>query len=455
MFSKFIIGLIALVVSFLFYLKGLTLYENVSIFLFVYFLITLIDSIAKSYDLLTIPALLLIFECLIMPSIVYNIYNDLDSVIAFKYNMAVSLNEYYAFTLPATIAMIVGLKIPVIQQVDQTNILQKAIKNCKNYLTGKSNIGILLILIGGSSGLISYLAPGELRYLFYLIGLLIVVGVLYMFYSDAKQKKLYLIGAIIFILGKSIAEGLFGDFVYLLLLGGLLVMLSYKPNPLYKFSLAITGFLIIMLLQSIKQEYRALTWTGKSEVNKKEAFTNVVMSRLSDPGKFIDRNSLFPTVVRFNQGMIVSWVMEYVPRYAPFAKGETVISSTLATLVPRFLWSDKPMAGGQENMLRFTGLTIVGYSMNIGVIGEAYANYGKNGGILFMFCFGLFFNLIFSAILYQSKYRPTLILWIPIIYLHAIQAETDLLMTVNSTIKNLLFTGLCFWAFERFMRIRL
>ncbi|MBU6157445.1 MAG: hypothetical protein KGP35_00305 [Bacteroidetes bacterium] len=436
-------------------MKGLTWYENISIFLFVYFLITLIDSIGKSYDLLTIPTLLLIFECLIMPSFVYNIYNDQESVIAFKYNMAVPLNEYYAYTLPATIAMIIGLHIPFIRQIDQTNILQKATQNCKTYLVGKSNIGIILIITGASSGLVSYLVPGELRYVFYLIGLLIIVGVLYMFYSDAKQKKAYLIGAIVFILGQSIAAGLFGDFVYLLLLGGLLVMLSYKPNPFYKFALAITGFLIIMLLQSIKHEYRSLTWIQNNEVNKSEAFANVVMSRINDPGKFIDRYALFPTVIRFNQGMIVSWVLEYVPRYAPFAKGETVINSTLATLVPRFLWSDKPKAGGQENMLRFTGLTIVGYSMNIGVIGEAYANYGKNGGIIFMFCFGLFFNLIFTAILYQSKYRPTIILWIPLIYIHAIQAETDLLMTVNSTIKNLLFVGICFWAFERLMRIRL
>ena len=106
-------------------------------------------------------------------------------------------------------------------------------------------------------------------------------------------------------------------------------------------------------------------------------------------------------------------------------------------------------------MLRFTGFEIVGYSMNVGVIGEAYGNFGRTGGIVFMFVFGLFFNIIFYLIVVKSAKTPTLILWIPFIYLNAIQAETDTLMTINSTIKNILFLWFCYWAANKFLRLKL
>jgi hypothetical protein len=455
MISKVVIILISLAAALVTISWELTMYEVASVFLFFYFLLSLIDSIGKSYDLLTVPILLLIFECLIMPSVVYNVYNEDALITALRYNMAVAKEEYFSFVFPGTVAMIIGMRIPLLSSESQTAKIRKAVIGCKEYLKSKGNLGVLLIIIGSVSGILEVFTPSELKYVLYLFGRLIIVGVFYIFYSDFRQRKLYLIGAIIFIFAQSLAAGMFGDLVYTALLGGMLLLLGMKLKTPYKFGFAVVGFIVVLLIQSVKADYRKLTWIANQEVGNSEAFISLVADRITNPSMFFNLYAIFPTVNRFNQGMIVAKVLEYIPRYEPFADGETVYGSVAATFVPRILWPDKPKAGGQYNMLRFTGFLVSGYSMNVGVIGEAYGNFGPRGGVVFMFIFGLFFNLIFYIILKKTKQWPTLILWIPFIYLNAVQAETDTLMTVNSTIKNILFMVFCYWAANRFLRLKL
>ena len=106
-------------------------------------------------------------------------------------------------------------------------------------------------------------------------------------------------------------------------------------------------------------------------------------------------------------------------------------------------------------MERFAGFRIEGVSMNISPMGEAYGNYGVQGGIIFMFLYGLFFSLLIVILMNNVKNRPTLILWFPVLFLNSIQIETDVLMCLNSFIKNGIFVAFCYWAFYRFMRLKL
>ena len=158
----------------------------------------------------------------------------------------------------------------------------------------------------------------------------------------------------------------------------------------------------------------------------------------------VDPNSLFFMSVRLNQGWLVAVTMKRVPDRYPFAYGETILNSVEASIIPRFLWPDKPKAGGQENLRRFWGYNIVGYSMNIGPLGEAYANFDVLGGIVYMFFYGLFFNFMLSTILKYSEKRPTIVLWLPFLFFYAISVETDSLTTMGSLIKGVFFTWLVF-----------
>jgi hypothetical protein len=435
--------------------EKLLIQEVLGIGLFTYYLLNFIDSIGKSYNPLDIPILLALFQCMVMPTIVYSVYNDQEIVIALKYDMGISAETYFGFMFPAIVLFIFGIRLP---QLTISNYQQKffnAVYQTKLYLAGKGNMGILLMIVGTATGFMQVFIPGELKYVAYLFSKLLYVGVLYVYFSDLKNRNLYLLGGVVFILIQALAMAMFGELVFTLALGIILLFLGKRISSFLKFGVTILGFIFLLLLQSIKVDYRAVAWRGGSEEGNTKVFFSLLVDRIQNPQQFFDWGLMFPTVVRANQGMIVGKVMVHVPATEPFAEGETIFTTLAASFVPRVLWPDKPRAGGHENMLRFTGYKIEGYSMNISPMGEAYANYGINGGIIFMFFYGLFFSLVILFLLHVIRKRPTLILWFPTIFLNSIQMETDILMCVNSLIKNLLFVWFCYWAADRLLRLKL
>ncbi len=456
--NKVIFVVIALVACVFINISGKLMTEEIlAIGLFIYFLLNFIDSIGKTYNMIDIPILLALFQCMLMPTIVYRVYNDNPLVIALKYDMSVTANVYFGFMFPAICSMIIGLKLPEWFLPDYSIRFNKAVNASKKYLVGNGNIGVLLIIVGFVTGFMQIFIPGDFKYIAYLFGKLLYVGVIYTLFSDSKQRKLYLIIGLVAILAQSITQALFGELIYILALGVMLVFLGKKVKNSLKYSIAIVGFLFVLILQSIKSDYRDVAWLGKGEPDQgnTEAFFSLIVNRITNPGRFFDWTLMFPTVNRFNQGMIVGKVLVYVPNQAPFANGATIFTALAASFIPRVIWQDKPMSGGHFNMKRFTGYEIVGYSMNISPMGEAYGNFGKDGGIVFMLFYGLFFSVAIFLMLRISRKRPTLILWFPILFLNSLQIETDILMCINSLIKNCIFIWFCYWAADRFLRLKL
>ena len=457
-YNKAIFALIAFITAAFFTsVEKMRTEEILSIGLFVYFLLDFIDSVGKNYNILDIPILLALFQCMLMPIVVYHIYNDDTLVIALKYDMGVTPERYYGFMFPAIVMMIIGMKLPPLFQVSYQQKFLLAIQAVKRYLVGKGNMGVLLIGIGVVANVMRDFIGGSMQYIAYLISMLLYVGVLYTYFSDHKQRFWYLIAGATVISLQALRKGMFGELVYVLLLAGLLMLLGKKISNLKKYGLAFVGFFAILILQSVKADYRSIAWKGQGnqEQSNAGAFVSLIADRLAEPGRFFDLDLMFPTVNRFNQGMIVAKVLDHVPNRAPYAEGETIFKSLAATFVPRLLWPDKPMSGGHENMLRFTGFLIEGYSMNISPMGEAYGNYGVEGGIFFMLFYGLFFSLLIVLLMNYVKKRPTLILWFPVLFLNSIQMETDILMCLNSLIKNMIFVAVVFWAADRFLRLKL
>lgn len=455
--NKIIFVVIALLIAFSFTLAGNMRTEEITaIGLFVYFLLNFIDSIGKSYNLMDIPILLALFQCMLMPAIVFHVYNEDAMVIALKYDMGVSAEVYYGYMFPAVIALIIGLKLPEMLQASYGLKFTRAVNESRKYLKGKGNLGILMIIIGFVSGFLQIFIPGDLQYVAYLFGKLLYVGVLYTFFSDSKNRTWYLVGGIVAVVANSLAQAMFGELVYLLALSVMLVLLGRKITNTLKYSIAIVGFIFVVVLQSIKSDYRDVAWRGQGgDQGNTEAFFTLFIDRLASPDQFFDWTLMFPTVNRFNQGMIIGKVMVHIPKTAPYAEGETIFTSLAASFVPRLLWPDKPISGGKFNMERFTGFKIEGYSMNVSPMGEAYGNFGVQGGIFFMLIYGLFFSGVIYLLLKVIRKTPTLILWFPVLFLNSVQIETDILMCVNSLLKNMIFIGFCYWAADRFLRLKL
>jgi len=208
------------------------------------------------------------------------------------------------------------------------------------------------------------------------------------------------------------------------------------------------------LIQSVKAEYRTRAWLQEGGADP-VYYAQLVTERLTNPSELLEPDKLFYGAVRMNQGWLVGMTMKRVPERFDFAYGETIAQSVAAAIVPRFLWPDKPEAGGRANLKRFWGMDLVGYSMNIGPLGEAYANFDKVGGVIYMFCYGLFFNLMLTLILKNATKRPTIVLWLPFLFFYTINMETDLLTTMGALVKGLIFTWLVFKVFQFTFRIDL
>jgi len=434
---------------------SLTVLESLSCALMFYCFLTFIDNLGKKIVIMDYAVLMMVATCLVMPVVFYHYYPNTHKLARLweKY-MPISSDEYLEFAFPAVVAMVIGMRISIRKLRINSNPVVY-INNVKEYLATRPNLGLSLITVGVLSGFLDFLAPSSLAQVLNFTEHLTYVGVFYVIYSPSKHKRLIVPGVIALMLGQSLVTGMFGDMVNMAACSLPLILLGNKKftfrSKLFFTSL---GIFIVLLIQSVKSEYRQRTWKMNTGADP-AFFAQLVGERLVDIEGTVDPDNLFFISVRLNQGWQVALTMKRVPQQFPFAHGETIINSIEASIIPRFLWPDKPKSGGVENLRRFWGFNIIGYSMNIGPLGEAYANFDVLGGIIYMLFYGLFFNFMLSTILKFAEKRPTIVLWLPFLFYYAISVETDSLTTMGSLIKGVFFTWLVFKIYRITLRMDL
>jgi hypothetical protein len=432
----------------------LTVWENLSVCIFIYFFLDFLETLGKKIVILEFTNIMASMTCLLMPVVFYHEYTMENSLARLwvKY-MPVNSDDYFSFMVPAVLALAAGLRVPLTKvKVDKNPRVY--MDNVRKILQDKPNLGLTLIAVGVSSGLLNVLLPRSLEQFFYYLNHLTFVGVFYAIYSPSKHKRLIVPGVILLMLGQSLATGMFGDLIFILACSSVLILLGTNISFQKKLLSALTGILLILVMQSVKVEYRKRTWFQVGGADPLY-YAQLVTETISNPSGMVEPNKLFYTSVRMNQGWLVAMTMKKVPEKYDFAYGETIWQSVAAAIVPRFLWRDKPEAGGKANLKRFWGYNLVGFSMNIGPFGEAYANFDVLGGIVYMFFYGLLFNYLLSRILKFAEKRPTIVLWLPFLFFYSIGVETDLLSTMGFLLKGLFFMWLIFRAFRITFRMDL
>jgi len=434
--------------------NGLPILENLAIFVSVYFLLSFLNGLGNKIIIMDLATVMAGFTCLVMPVVFYHEYTRENFLARLwvKY-MPISSDEYFSFAVPAIVAMGIGFRLPLGKLSVNANPTIY-IENVKKILEKKSSLGLALVATGVVSGVLDFLVPGDLKQFFFFMAHLTFVGVFYTIYSPNKYKRFIVPGVIALVVGQSLITGMFGDFVFMLACTTVLLLLGRKIAFYKKSLVAIAGIFFVLLLQSVKTEYRKKIWFDGGGADA-SYYMSLVADRIADPSIIFSSDKFFFISVRLNQGWLVATTMRRVPSKFEFAYGETIWKSFAAAIVPRFLWPDKPEAGGKANLKRFWGFDLVGFSMNIGPLGEAYGNFDVAGGVVFMFFYGLFFNFMLSYILKLSEKRPTIILWVPFLFFYAIGVETDILTTTGSIIKGVFFTWIIFRAFRIFFRIDL
>jgi hypothetical protein len=160
---------------------------------------------------------------------------------------------------------------------------------------------------------------------------------------------------------------------------------------------------------------------------------------------------MLPLFMRLDQGYLVNYTLEHVPEFEPYAGGETIFLGFASAFVPRLFWPDKPESGGRIKMERFANRTLGrGVSMNIGHFGEAYVNFGKFGGAIFIFAWGLFINFLFWTLAKVGINKPYLLLWIPIFFIGGVNTfGTDFVSSLNTMAKSFIIVYFILWFIKK------
>jgi hypothetical protein len=205
--------------------------------------------------------------------------------------------------------------------------------------------------------------------------------------------------------------------------------------------LALTGVFLIGVLNEAKYNYRrALALNpGMALVDRLSALSGQFGSQASQVHETFTGDALTRTITRLNQGWIIARIMVWVPTSEPFAGGETLVTAFRAALVPRVLDPGKYEAGGLINFPRFTGLSMpAATSMNLSPAGEMYANFGRNGDLAAMLCFGLGLGLVYYRFASWAERSPIWWAWAPYVMLYTMQAENGIGEGVNHVAKSFL-----------------
>ena len=392
-----------------------------------------ISQLGKSLPILELMLFIAAAQWIIGPLIEYN-----TPSLHYKYFMYVDQQRYMSYVVPAFGAFALAVLLGVRSLKDSTIPLDR-LKHFKEY-------GITIFVIGVFFDLIGSSLPAGLAFFAFIISNFKFAGAIILFFSDDQRLKPIFYASLVFLLFRAIQSTMFHDFILWTAFFYMFWALQFKPSRQKIVATLLIGAFSLTTLQTMKYAYRQQVWNGYSG-SKIELFTGLVVDAILLDGADQELLDGELNKVRLNQGWIISAIIDEMPQRTDFLKGETITDALSAAVMPRFLNPNKTKAGGQENFRRFTGLELgEGTSMGISIIGEAYGNYGKNGGVVFMGIWGLFLSVFWNMVFKKTATNIVLLAFLPLLFLQVIKAETELVVVLNHLIKATIVVYLFFWA---------
>jgi hypothetical protein len=355
--------------------------------------------------------------------------------------MPIPESTYFSYVLPALAGFAVALCWPIAKKNldDEGEYMYKHILQIKAVLVSKPQIGMQILCIGLVASLAVPFMPASLQFIGNLLAWSSFAGILYVFFTPRLKFRFFILIAFIgLIFEQAVHQGMFTIVAYMGITVFSFLFLNRKSRMWKKLCVFILSAFSLVLIQSVKSNFRTITWYQNYSGNKTALFIDLIGEKL-DAGvlSLFDSKSFFPLYYRANQGFNIALVMRRFPAVKDFDGGSKLMLDVAAAAVPRFLWPDKPKAGGKYNMKYFTGLTIQGYSTNVGPVGEAYGSFGVAMGIVYMFFLGLFIRWAYLLVFRFSYRIPLLLLWIPVLFYQVTySAENDTLSILNSLTKS-------------------
>ncbi len=445
--KNFLIAFLVFILSFFF----LDLYVlsavglGLTAFIFFYFL----DTLHLRLPIVELILLIAALQWIVGPIVEYR--SDLQH---FKYFMYVEETVYMGVVLLAFIAF---SSILFVKQARFS--YQEYLEPLKTFLNQHPQFPYALIAIGFISFYTRFYFPPALQFIIFLASQLRFIGALFLLFKENNNKMelTVVVGVLLHQVVHSIQAGMFHELILWGVFFFSFFVYRYRIGKLQSLAIILGGFFCLTLIQLVKEDYRAIIQAGAAGGGRVDLFVDMVFNKaFSEAEKEESNEELEKTNVRYNQGWIISAIIYNVPEREPYAEGETIYDALSASFLPRFLAPDKKKAGGVENFERFTGLKLApGTSMGTSVIGEAYANFGSFGAAVFMLIWGFVLVLFYNKIVAVSQQHPTLILFLPLIFLQVVKAETELVVVLNHMVKASIFVFGVYWISRKVFKVEL
>ncbi|MVM29262.1 hypothetical protein GO755_04395 [Spirosoma sp. HMF4905] len=434
--GRLILSLVIFLVSL--WLAASSFYEALAVSFSLYTFLTFVHRIGQRIAILECISAIASLEILAVPAVTYWM---------FPASMPIESVTYFGYALPACIAFYAGLHGFTNNSSEDSH--RHYIQHVIEYLQHRKTACLFLFFIGLVGFLVKIVIPLAPAFVGTLPMYCLLISVLYAYYSRSAYRTPLIGLVVILLLANTVRTGMFGDLFFWVLLALVLGTVSFSIPLTIRSKTVLIGFAFAFLLviQSIKAEYRYNTWGHLRNERTANAglMTELLIDRLTYPEKLLNIRHLFASFGRFNQGIMIGSAMAKVPVHEAYANGE-VLLAFIYPLVPRLFWSDKPQTGGYENIRRFTTLTqFENTSINLSPVGEGYVNFGY-GGILFAYLYGLLLRGCFQAVFIMAERVPSVILWLPMLYVGCLTMETDLLSTWGSLVNSALFIAILFWS---------
>lgn len=363
------------------------------------------------------------------------LFAQLDEAYMKEYDIYLPVAEnYFKLAIPSVIAVLLAFTIPLGKRGEWEQMQIEVTEESRF-----QNLGMFLFGVGVVSMVLNNVI--SLGFVGEFLSGLAKVGILYLLFSGHRLGRPLLYGFLGLMFLEALGRGMVGEFFWWLTLLSMFYLMIYPIRLWQKLSGAAVFLLLLGVLQVIKHEYRSAVWFERGDyagMSSVEVYRHLLTERFRFEDIFSPEQTL-ASLGRLNQGYLTSLAIEYTPANEPFAKGETIYVAVASALIPRTLWPNKPEAGGAEKMMRFCGFDVQGTGMNIGLLGEAYVNFGFYGAPVLMFVFALFLNWVYTWFLKKGQERPFIMLWIPLAFFGVLSVETDFVTVLNHLIKFFIF----------------
>jgi hypothetical protein len=444
MFDKFkiFIFLFFLILVLFFYLDW-DIYSSLSVSIFFFYLHNLFIASSKLIAFKEWTLVLYALNYLLAPALILHI--DQDKV---NYKIKLSAEQYYTLILPGFLMFNLGIIF------FKTRLFNTDFNLVKIYAILNEKILKQLLYLGVFLKVLLLYISGDLNFFIYALSLIRFVGAFALFAIDSKKYFHWVIFVLLLEVLQALVVGMYHDMIMWLFFFGIYYVYLKKPSLKWKISFGLISVVAILFIQSLKQVYRAATWSGDREASLSTALD--IAESNTNVENLTGETNLLSTLTRSNQAWIFASTVDHMDRYKDFQGLTNVQLYTEAALLPRFLAPNKIKSGDHEIFNKFSGHELgVETSMGLGIFADGYISYGAWGVIIFGFALGLLFSITFKVVENWSQISPFFMLFLFPILNYAVRPDCETQTTINHLVKSMFIYWLLVVAYRRYFSQKL